>query len=227
MRQLAGWASAHKWSARLLIVLIYQFLNTAGYFNGFFLSAAGTPVPLWVFQAALCIGGAAILLYPAARRTPDRNRRFLRTRGIHLVLGCCSCCIFLQLGNYEGAGLTPVPPVQPAAAAVAHPVRWGEKAIRYLSQQKVRLHPRRLVTRIRQWYRDLSDGAKAGLVALTIVVGLAAILLLAALACDLACSGAEVLAVILLVAGIAGVIVGVIFLCRYIMHGPRPRPERP
>ena len=68
---------------------------------------------------------------------------------------------------------------------------------------------------------DKKGGDQTALIILTCIVAVGLIYLLAAIACNLSCSGSDAAAVIVLVVGLAAIIWGMVVIMRRINRGPR------
>ena len=66
------------------------------------------------------------------------------------------------------------------------------------------------LSEIRKAYRQDKNGKRITLVTLSIVIAVILTFLLAALSCEIACSGAEALAIIVFISGLAGIIFGLV-----------------
>ena len=57
MRKMSAWAKQHPWSARIIIVVSFILLNTAGYTTGLMLQDSGINLPvaaILFFCAPIC-----------------------------------------------------------------------------------------------------------------------------------------------------------------------------
>ncbi|RYY64315.1 MAG: hypothetical protein EOO12_10010 [Chitinophagaceae bacterium] len=209
MRQLSCWARDHRWPARLLLLLSILLLNVAAWVAGNCLAAGGYDGgPGWITTLAFA-ASALLLAYPPGRASYRLRKSF------DGALTACTFLLVMLLSAGPEEGPLPFQANTAQAAAVSADAPAPPKNKKLL---------RRLARRLRAHYRGAGEGGQAALIVLTIVVGLLLAGLVLVLSCSIACSGAEVLAIIVGALGLAGIVLGVIAIIRRIVNGPRKKP---
>jgi hypothetical protein len=219
MRQLSLWATNHCRAARVAIFGCYAVANLLGYFLGFLMNLEGfMNGPALLFITAVLT--AASLVHPKKGRAKAPAYSYARHKVCDGIICLGTVCL---LAFCAASALQTTEPSQAS-------IRWDKAerearqpaaAAKWMERQKHGVA--HFLQKAGAWYRDLGDGEKALLMALTIIVTVAFCILWAALCCSLACNGLSFLAVLLFLVGVGGAVVGCVYLCRRILRGPRRR----
>jgi hypothetical protein len=226
MKIISFWAKSHRWWARFLIVLLYIPFNFAAINTGELLFAFNGPVPTVAGLACVMLLLTGIAGYKTADRT-GRHARYNRRVICHISMLAATFGLLvfgasrMQPGVHaytvsataSAAAISSTPPTKPAGVTK-----------RIIKQKVTRFTFRQLRKLVRsnagQPGRPLTEGEKILFVILSIVGGVVLTFLLAALSCSIACSGGEAIALILLIAGAAGIAIGLTALIRHITRSP-------
>ncbi|RYY87549.1 MAG: hypothetical protein EOO15_11580 [Chitinophagaceae bacterium] len=209
---ISVWARGHKGAARLLLVVSLLLLNVTAWIAGNLLAASGFEQAGGLVLLFSLIGAVFLLAYPA------RGARFSHRKAFDGALAGCTFVLVMLLSAAPVDGPLPFASNNAQAASVS---AGSEAPPRYKKML------RKLARQIRGHYRDGDDAKKTLLILLTVIVGILLIGVVLALACSIACSGAEVIAIIVGALGITGIVIGAISIIRRIVKGPRKKAEAP
>jgi len=236
MRKISHWASCHIWLTRFIIIGIYLLLNLMGLFLGDLLFSVGVVIkPLFLF-APCSIVLVGLFLYPSQKERNKYRNFYLRHKTADLFLAT-STFLFITYGgnhlnNIKSAGTSNL-----YAASVSIPIPSNDtkllpnKVLREnkdpqpetkkpLSKKELK---KMLKSKLHEWrkhYKEAGSGGKAALIILSILVAVGLIFLLSALACSIACSGAEALSIIVLILGVGLIIFLLVRVIQRITKGP-------
>ncbi|RYY39975.1 MAG: hypothetical protein EOO08_07930 [Chitinophagaceae bacterium] len=206
---ISVWARGHKAAARVLLIVTFVLLNATAWVAGNWLAAEGHTDIGIPFYLSTIAGTLLLLSYPA------RRARFLQRKMYDGALAACTFTMVMLLSAAPEGSL----PIGGSSAQAAS-VRASAQA-----PPKYKKLMRKWARKLRAHYRDGSDGQRAGLIVLTVLVGILLIVGVLALACSIACSGAEVVAIIVGALGVVGVVWGAVAVIRRIVKGPRKKAE--
>lgn len=237
MKRLSYWAKNHKWAARLAIVGSYIILNVLAYYWGMQLFKNSIIIsPLAVMLIAV-IFLAVASLYPD-RKTKDKygSKFYLYQKTCDLILVFSSVLLMISLVNRLSTSKL-------VDSAMASYIVFPEKpkdsvAKKYLTIQAFNNSMKDSTGKLLSWRlrkmqlkqqlhninddTDLPAGVKALLVILSIAAALGLMYLVAGLACNLSCSGAEGLAAVVLFGGGFAVIFLTVVVIKAIVHPKIP-----
>ena len=220
--------------SRILLVLIYLLLNASGILLGTLLEMVQVSIPFVVAYFLLIPFLTAVLLYPS-RKQKHSFRNFYRARKTaDAVLVACSflfvvCYSNQPAGNallqnrqavFASSEATPVVSEKPGKPKIR--IRLEKSSFSKKQWQQIKQN----VKEIRKTLRKKTTAGQVFLIILTVLVALALQFLVAALACDLSCSGAEGLAWTVLLLGTALVTFLTVVVIRRIVRKPEPHPLR-
>ena len=221
MKHLSYWASKNVWLTRFIILFIYVLLNIVGLTTGDMLFDAGIELNQAFFL--LCIGLTilGVFIYPRHNKKRSSPKLYRLHKSADAILGAATFLLIVFIGNQLNAvtGINPVNGAQLVSTTVdnnksfltVHP-KENKKAIaekkkrNKLSFREWKKQMKAGITIIRNAYRQDKNGERILLISLSVVVAVILILLLAALSCEIACAGAEALAIILFIAGTFGIV---------------------
>lgn len=228
MKKISFWAKAHHWQARILIVVCYLLLTIIGTIIGLQLNDLSIQIPSWFMGSTIILFLAAGIIYPISNK-----RTYLFRKTCDSILAVCTFLMIIFAGNQYG-GLSgwlvaANSPNEVQASVIKDSSKTGYKSIQaFTSSMKdkdgkmLKWKERRklLKTQLREIKKsdELSDGAKAGLTILCVVVALGLLYLVAAAACSLSCNGAEAAALLVGIGGLAAVVVLFVIAIRAIYN---------
>jgi hypothetical protein len=223
MLQLSYWAKAHRWPSRFIIAGLYIILNLSGWLIGNLLFDTGYVLPAFIFNFLFVAALLLMITYPAKdKKFPSALHKYRYRKAYHLLLATTSFLLIVSTvnNNYLGSNAT-------VAKAVYVPERNTPAEI-IPEKPKSRIFKKswkQLIKAIRLKQGRTSTFVKVLLILLALVVATAALYGIAALSCSLACSGADVLAVIVAVSGSFLIIFFLVRIIRRIIRG-KGRMER-
>jgi len=235
MRKISTWAKAHKWPARIILVLSLLLLNITGILTGYLLKELAVIIPGSVLLSTILIYVWAILSYPArstrSRYAPGRYYTKQKTRDF--ILAGTAFILFVCISNNNK--IVPASFLSLQAATNAHPSDsqgrtykpvWkfsasmkdeNGKMLKWKERKKLLKEQVRGIKKS----SELSKGEKVALTILAVLVALGLLYLVAALACNLSCSGSDAAAVIVGLGGGVLVILLLVVVLRAIYNRKR------
>jgi len=230
MKNISFWAAGHIKAARSLIVCIKIILFVLAYYTGLILYKAQLFLPATaIYSAVLSVLLIVVIAYPSAKKQRlTKKFSYARQKTCDFFLSLCSFLIIATLVNN-------------ADKPMGYPQSYGSHIIKrptaqeILNSGKTKGSFSRKEKKIlkKEFFKQLKiyaaakmsgDKAAAGEAWKTILVIIAALgltYLLAALVCNLSCSGSDAAAIIVGVLGLAGIIWGVVALIKRIHRGPK------
>jgi hypothetical protein len=228
MKKISAWAKAHPWPARISIFILHFILIAAAVYIGNTLSALSISINPAFKWLAMLLYIAAVLLYPhnKAHHSPRWIGRYALQKSCDFTLTLTGLVMICFLVNRPVNPSVSFNALRGAYAAnnIEQHISAGKSNIEKKKSAKGILSGKERKALLKELRIELREVFKrqpgrGGKIALTILVGLAAVLLLAlvgALSCDLSCSGNEGAAVFVLILGTAGVVALVLFLVKRI-----------
>lgn len=218
MKKISLWAKHHKKPARLLIVSSFILLTLLGILTGSLLNEIGVSfLPLFLV-VVIGIYLAALAIYPSMMLKSKKINRavlYARQKCCDFALGASTFCMIVFFANQPGQlfnSVTPAwaaNPVQPLlpkdstlktyktiAAFSASLKDDNGKSLKWKERKKLL---KVQVKAIRN--SEMSKGGKTALIILSVLVAIGLLALVAALACNLSCSGSEGAAVMVMLGG--------------------------
>ncbi|MBL7723344.1 MAG: hypothetical protein JNK27_04305 [Chitinophagaceae bacterium] len=235
MRKISTWAKAHKWPARIILVVSLLLLNITGILTGLLLKDLSVIIPGSVFLLTILIYVWAILSYPArstrSRYAPGQYYTKQKTRDF--ILAATAFVLFVCISNNNK--IVPASSLSLQAATNAHPSDSQGRAYKPVwkfsasmkdengKMLKWKERKKLLKEQIRgiKKSNELSNGGKVALTILAVLAALGLLYLVASLACNLSCSGSDAAAVIVGLGGGALVIVLLVVAIRAIYNKKR------
>lgn len=236
MKQISIWASQHKWPARIIIIVSYCLLNGIGLFLGDALHVSQFIIPsLWIYVIAfLFIGGC--IIYPSKKERASYKNFYKQQKGTDLFLVSFSFLLVICFGNHYHVQRAQTPfYFTYAGAAEFSPVKktlGGETSIEPSPKKKTSLIKqwkkklRENIRTIRREYKHASPGERTALIIVTLLVAILLLYLVAALSCNLSCSGSDAAAVIVLLLGTGLIVFFAVRVIKRIKRGHRKREPR-
>ncbi len=241
MKRLSAWAKGDKKTARFLIVISFIVLNILGVFTGVLLGDLGIDMSYDIFLSFSIICLAALLIYPSRRLRKEKltaRAFYIRQKSCDALLVATTFCMIVFLGNRPEM-LSNYFPAAHASVTTSHslpkdssakaykPVREFSAAMKDENGKLLKWKERKklLKEQVRAIKKstDMSNGGKAALIVLSVLVALGLVLLVASLACELSCSGSEAAAVLVGIGGTALIIFLLVITIRGILGKKRKK----
>lgn len=234
MRSISAWARRHQQLAISFIVLIKIALLFLAVYLGVQLNEQNIHIPYLVLIFTVAIMFAAIVLYPSQKNKHSfRNYSGRKLCDLILSIGGFISVLFIttnpqQIGTFSAIGVVQGFVVKPVLSE-------SQGSLKILPIKKIS-HAERKVFR-KEFFKQLKNYIKANpksrkstgsqilLITLTLIAACLALLLLAALVCNLSCSGDDTTAAIIAIAGAVGIIIGVVVIINKITgHKKKDKP---
>ncbi len=222
MRLLSYWAKANAPTARLLIVILYVFINIIALITGSLLWAIDIELQEGFLLMLAFISVSLYLLYPA-------KASYYQRKLFHGLMAVCTFLLITFFGNKLHNSNSTWSFLNSTQAVTYHNngsnehVNYEDKHIKEKRFQKkqAKTFLQKLAAK-----KDRSNAAKILLITLTIIVALGLLYLLAALSCTIACNGVEALAILVAIAGTFGIVFGVIRIIQVILGKERRKKRK-
>ena len=244
MKKISIWAKSNKCKARTIIVLIHFALIILGILTGWLLFKINFYIGTGIFYEVLFICILTFIVYPKKGgfwRSKFKSRfyviqkscDFILAFGGFLMISFCSENTYAPSANkllflpvnllYASHGANPKAEelLQSLKSRSGKDLSRSEKKIlKHEFFREVKVYVKAKAT------GDNESAVKAFLVIVTIAVAVGLTYLLAGLACSLSCSGAQGLAALVMIGGLAVLIFGSIVLTKTIMKiGKKKQPD--
>ena len=232
MRKLSVWASSHPWMTRCLIFLLYIPLNVLGIITGDLLYDFGWVLPGYFLLLLLLIVVLVVFHYPTRKCAIDKNTFYKRRKLLDLTLAVCTFCMVCFTGNQKNAekpfslttSVISVPVAIPAITINEDGIKKKNSFSKpNVTKKETRRKARAFLKQVRKKYKDLSDGEKILLIFLSVLVAVALVVLLAGLACSIACAGSEALAYVVFFLGTGAVVFFLVKIIQKIVRKSRTK----
>ena len=241
MRKISSWAAGHKWSVRILMVLLYLPLNFLGLVIGDLIFDFGITLSGYFLLSLFVIVLFVIYRYPksASRKTRNEASFYYKRKASDLILISCTFCMICFTGNqlnvahpftlttvaipYNNTANNTTTSVSASAAAkvISSPVSTPSH------RKAIKKKFRNILQQLRAKYKRSEDGTKILLIFVAILLAIIIVLLVATLACAIGCGGAEAIAYILLTLGSAAAIFALVKVIQRLNRGPREKKPVP
>jgi len=243
MKKISLWAKKNKWAARLLIICIYILLNVLGYAYGILLKEAGVTFSLNLFILVFLLFLTSTTLYPSKKnRKNDATSFYFKQKSCDVILALSSFCMIVYVGNnynslsgsystVNGTANTTLPFPTDSTIKSYHSISEFKESIKDDQGKSLNWKEKKKLLKKQikgiQASKDVSDGGKIALIFLSVLVALGLLYLLAALSCSVACSGAEGLAVVIVLLGTGAIIFLLVKVIKGILRKKeREKPEK-
>ena len=222
MRKISLWAYHHLWPARIAITLIKLSLVSLGIFIGFNLNDIHYSLPPVFFYSSSIALLVVTFLYPHRKNNTryfSKKQFYLYQKISDIVAGTCSFILVVAVVNHEYRVITCDPAYaslpskrinqKPTAAEILSSLQYRDKSD--LKRFEKRILKREFEKQLGIYLtsklkNDNNKAEKAALIILAIVAAVGLTFLLAALACDISCSGNDGLAILVGVVGFAAIV---------------------
>jgi hypothetical protein len=230
MKNISFWASRHIWPTRFIILFIYVVLHIIGLTTGDILYAEGIIINEAYVFLCVVVTIIAVLIYPTHNKKISSPKLYRLHKIADTLLAGTTFLFIVFTGNKlnniipvhhaNGASVVSIvpqntssydDPAQKQSGKVSKDNKKSKFSFREL-HKKIKA----ALKEIRQAYRQDKNGERIALVVLASVVASILILLLAALSCQIACTGSEALAFVVFAVGITGIIFALVGILKRI-----------
>jgi hypothetical protein len=228
MKSLSFWARDHKIAARIIIALCYVILNITGLFLGDLIySVSGTfNVALLLIPVIMTITG--YIFYPKKKYKDSYQNFYVRQKANDFILITATFLFVVFAGNSVNRNFDLGNPV--SASIIKRPAQNTQNIAKEKRSHYPRFSKKNLRQQLKAWrysYRTAGDDKKSFLTVLVIAGAIIVFFFVAALSCNISCSGNEALGTTVLILGIAGIAYGATKLIQRITRGPKAKKEKP
>ncbi|MDE3236130.1 MAG: hypothetical protein KGO81_09265 [Bacteroidota bacterium] len=222
MRKISLWAHHHLWAARLAITFIKLSLALLGIFVGFTLSGIHYYLSPAVFYSSALALLIITFLYPNKKTSTtyfSKKQFYLRQKISDIVAGTCSFILVMAVVNHEYLVITGEPAYASLPSKRIHQKPTAEEilsSLQYRDRSDLKRFEKRILKRefekqlgiylTSKLKNDNNKAEKATLIILAIIAAVGLTFLLAALACDISCSGNDGLAILVGIVGFAAIV---------------------
>jgi F0F1-type ATP synthase assembly protein I len=251
MKKLSIWAKGHKWQSRIIIVSSFILLTVCGVLAGSLLDELNVRLPFVLLAAFILLFAVTGLSYPVRKRLAgekEKNGYYIKQKTCDLLLTASTFFMIVCIANHPAQSLQysapPFNPVMGSSIPVVPkdsvkrsylPLAEFKKSMKDENGKLLKWKERKklLKTQVRAIHRsaELSDGGKAALIVLSILVAVALVIGIGALSCSISCGGSEGLAIIVFILGITGVAFLLVYVIKRItgkkkkdIKNPEPPP---
>lgn len=238
MKQISFWAFRHYWVARVLITVIKLLLISAAIFLGLQIRASGIILsPMW-FYLSLTAFLLVTIYYPGVsqKRFRHGNAFYIHRKSFDFTAVILSFLMVMYISAYQQNPITENTlhasfagkkiKKQPTAEEVLASLEYRDKSSLTRVEKRVLKKEFRKqlgVYLISKATGKKDDAEKAALIILVIIAAIGLGALLAALACNISCSGNDGLAILVGVLGLAGIILLSVYLINQINKKGKPK----
>jgi hypothetical protein len=239
MKKISAWAKRNINKARFIIVLIKLVLIAMACYVGITLYKIQVELPAGIIYTSVTLLALfAIALYPSKKnRGPAAKFVYLRQKSCDFTLAACSFAMIATMTNTPGTYIKPVAESygssilikhRPTAAEILNSLKTRDKAS--LTHLEKRILKKEFFKQLKIYGLAKVTGDKKKiddslLILLTIIGAIGLAILLAALVCNLSCSGADTAAAIVGILGLGLIIWGVVLVINRISRKPKPSAE--
>jgi len=230
MKNISYWAAGRIKTARFLIICIKLALFSLAYYTGIILYKAQLFLPAnAIYGGVLTVLLIVVIVYPSVKKERSLKKlSYNRQKICDFILPLCAFAIVTTLVNNadKHLGYTQAYGSHIIKRPTAQEILASGKTKGSFSRKEKRILKKEFFRQVKIYAAAKMSGDKAasGQAWKTILVIIAALgltYLLAALVCNLSCSGSDAAAIIVGVLGFAGIIWGVVALIKKINRGPK------
>jgi len=241
MKKISTWAKNNKWFARILVITCHILLNVIGIITGILMNELDVNIPSAALPFFIIVFLIGIIFYPLKaekRAQPDRHLNYTSRKRWDFMLAASTFLIILYIGNhfdnplknYSGIyaatssasslpGDTTIKSYKKIAGFNASLKDNDGKTLKWKERKKILKEQLKGIRKS----GDLSKGEKVALTIVSILLALGLLYVVAALACGLACNGADAAAWLVLIGGTAVVALLLVIAMRAIYNNRKSR----
>ncbi len=239
MKKISQWASLHRNSAIILVVLIKILLAVMAVYLGLLLSQAGVHLSALIVYLSIPVVFLTAVYYPLkGNGWISKDRLYIRRKTSDFILSLCSfLSICTCINNLDAIG-SPVPRSlgsitlkktnPPSAQEILSSLSSPDK--KSLTRQEKRILKKEFNKQVKVYVKakltgNKDESGKAFLIILTIIGALGLLALLASLVCSLSCAGSDAAAILVALLGLAGIIWATVAVIKAIKRGPKKKKD--
>lgn len=232
MKSISFWAKNHKTASRVLIIVIYVLLNVIGIFLGDILFSMGIVLSPLFYAVAIVISILGLLIYPSRKSRVSRKNFYFQQKSADIILLIATFIFIIYTGNsfynsdFKGS------PIASASNSIYVSINHSSTTIMKRKVVVSKKHGdkklKNVIREFRKKYKSSTKGQKTLYIIISAIVAAGLIMGVSALACNIACSGSEALAYIVLFLGLGGIIFGLVKIIQRINRGgPKKKTINP
>lgn len=238
MRNISLWARGHIMLTRCFIGLLYIVLTLLGLFLGDLVFSANITLPVLFIYGPFALFLTGLILYPVKERKHSYKNYYFQQKSADLLLAVSSFLLIVYGGNamnktcnisFSGAYATSfsIPANQPEKTNSRMETKEDSKpgVNKPVSKKELKKKLKSKWKEFRKHYKESTKGEKTALIILSVIIAAGLLLLLAALSCEISCSGAEGAAIAVGILGTGLIIFLLVRVIQRINRGPRVKPE--
>jgi hypothetical protein len=231
MKNISYWAKRHKWASRVLLIVSFLLLTVLGLVTGNLLSEIGIIIPIYFFLLVIGIYILAVLFYPSKTEKLKFSaaRFYKKQKTADFILAASTFCMVICISNdqarqtlfFSSVNAMPVNHPTLPADSIAKPYKSlaafsaslkdeNGKLLKWKERKKLLKAQVKAIKQV----KEMTNGERIALIILSIAIAVGLLFLVAALACELSCNGAEGAAILL---GIGGTVL-VLFLLAIVIR---------
>ena len=234
MKQISYWAKEHPWAARIIIIACYIGINITGLITGYLLNELSLSLSSLFLFIVILIFLAGVISYPSRTwrgSTLSKEACYVRRKSFDFLLIACTFFMIVYCGNHFNQ--LPLNFATSEAAIVFTPARSADSSVKgYKSIESFKASMKNSEGKKLKWKArkkllkkqlneiemapELSTTEKILLTILSLAIAFGLFYLLAALSCSISCGGAEGLAIVVAVVGLAAIVLLLVWAFRKI-----------
>ncbi|MEO6456524.1 MAG: hypothetical protein ABIN97_20780 [Ginsengibacter sp.] len=229
MKKISLWAKQNKTSARFLVVFIKIALAFMACYTGNKLYQIHVSMPIVLVGVSAVVSLIAAILYPSKKLNQlSKHQLYVRQKSCDFILSACTFIIILTIVNNQdtikpslsSAGFASIIKKHPAKAEeILASLSYRDKSS--LTRMEKRILKKEFVKQLKIYAiakvnADKENANNSLAIILTIIVAIGLLGLLAAIVCNLSCSGADVAAGIVGILGLVAIIWGSVLVINHI-----------
>jgi len=234
MKNISYWAAGHIRAARSLIICIKLALFALAYYTGIMLYKSQLFLPAnAIYGGVLTVLLIVVIVYPSVKKERfSKKLNYTRQKICDFILPLCAFSIVATLINNAdkplgytqalGSHIIKRPTAQDILASGKTKGSFSRKEKRILKKEffkQLKIYATAKMT------GDKAASGEAWKTILVIIGALGLTYLLAALVCNLSCSGSDAAAIIVGVLGLVGIVWGTVALIKRINRGPKNKTD--
>ena len=245
MRKLSFWAKQHKQAARLIIIFSFILLTIIGYYTGTWMSDLAISLPETILIMAIFSYITGVMAYPqrsVSHKTSKTKSFYIHQKICDTGLAASAFLMIFYLANQPDTFIHSFVPasaisgnnlVFPKDSSVKTYKSIGEfsssvkdkdgKLLKWKERKKLLKEQVRGIKKA----DNLSQGDKAGLIVLSVLVAIGLLLLVGALACNISCNGSEGAALLVGIGGTALIIFLLVLVIKSIKKNRKVSEKTP
>lgn len=233
MKKLSFWAKAHPRKAITLIVVLKISLVVLAVYTGNQFYKTGISLSPWLIAFATLLLATGVAFYPAKGIKQYALRKacdYTIALASFIAITCMASNGFSNFSPFtETNASIPGKRIAPTAQEILNSLQYRDKES--LSRKEKRVLKKEFFKEMKVYaeakaFGDKKTANEALAIIVSILAAVGLLYLVGALACSLSCSGSDAAAIIVAILGLAGVIIGLIFVIRAIHRGAKKREKK-